>query len=121
MSAPSEIKSVAVVGGGLMGSGIAEAVAVAGLPVVIRDIDDLSVQRARERIEKWLDRAVAGGKLDAAPAAVARSRVELPAHPEAIAGADLVIEAVPEDERLKVKVMHAIGEIVGDERIVASN
>jgi 3-hydroxybutyryl-CoA dehydrogenase len=121
MSAPSEIKSVAVVGGGLMGSGIAEAVAVAGLPVVIRDIDDLSVKRARDRIEKSLDRAVAGAKLDAAHADVARSRIELTTDLEAIAGADLVIEAVPEDERLKVQVMHAIGEIVGDERIVASN
>jgi 3-hydroxybutyryl-CoA dehydrogenase len=121
MSAPPEIKSVAVVGGGLMGSGIAEAVAVAGLPVVIRDIDDLSVKRARDRIEKSLDRAVAGDKLDAAHADVARSRIELTTDLEAIAGADLVIEAVPEDERLKVQVMHAIGEIVGDERIVASN
>jgi 3-hydroxybutyryl-CoA dehydrogenase len=121
MSAPSEIKSVAVVGGGLMGSGIAESVAVAGLPVVIRDIDDLSIKRARDRIEKSLDRAVKGGKLDAAHADVALSRIELTTELDAIAGADLVIEAVPEDERLKVQVMHAIGEIVGDERIVASN
>src|SRR3982074_3341148 len=111
----TEISSVAVVGGGLMGSGIAEAVAVAGLPVVIRDIDDLSVKRARDRIEKSLHRAVAGGKLDAAHADVAQSRIELTTDLEAITGADLVIEAVPEDERLKVDVMRAIGEIVGDE------
>ena len=64
----SGIESVAVVGAGLMGSGIAEAVAVAGVPVVLRDVDEVSIGRARDRIESSLARAVGGGKLDAARA-----------------------------------------------------
>jgi 3-hydroxybutyryl-CoA dehydrogenase len=115
------IESVAVVGGGFMGVGIAESAAVAGLPVVVRDIDQPSIDRARQRLESSLERAVAGDKLDAAHAAVARDRIELTTELDAIGGADLVIEAVPEDERLKVEVMDAIGGAVSEEVIVASN
>jgi 3-hydroxybutyryl-CoA dehydrogenase len=115
------IESVAVVGGGFMGVGIAESAAVAGLPVVVRDIDQASIDRARQRLESSLERAVAGDKLDAAHAAVARDRIELTTDLGAISDADLVIEAVPEDERLKLEVMRAIDGAVSEEAIVASN
>jgi 3-hydroxybutyryl-CoA dehydrogenase len=115
------IESVAVVGGGFMGVGIAESAAVAGLPVVVQDIDQPSIDRARKRLDSSLERAVAGDKLDAAHAAVARDRIDLTTELDAIAGADLVIEAVPEDERLKLEVMHAINDAVDEEAIVASN
>jgi 3-hydroxybutyryl-CoA dehydrogenase len=121
VSAISTIESVAVVGGGLMGTGIAESVAVAGLPVVVRDIDEASVARAAKRIDVSLARAVDGGKLDASHAEVARSRIELTTDLHRLAGADLIIEAVPEDERLKTEVMEAIDLVVGDDSIVASN
>jgi 3-hydroxybutyryl-CoA dehydrogenase len=117
----STVQSVAVVGGGFMGSGIAESAAVAGLPVVVRDIDGASVDRARAGIEKSLARAVAGGKLDEAHAHTAAGRISFTTDLHAIAGAGLVIEAVPEDEQLKVKVMQAIDEVVDDEVIIASN
>ncbi len=104
-----------------MGAGIAESAAVAGLPVVVRDIDQPSIDRARQRLETSLERAVAGGKLDAAHAAVARDRIELTTDMNAVSQADLVIEAVPEDERLKLEVMRAIGGAVSDAAIVASN
>jgi 3-hydroxybutyryl-CoA dehydrogenase len=117
----SGIESVAVVGAGFMGSGIAESVAVAGLPVVVRDVDEASIKRAADRLEASLARAVKGGKLDAAHAEAARERVELHTDLDAIAGADLVIEAVPEQERLKLEVMQQIDATVGDETIIASN
>jgi 3-hydroxybutyryl-CoA dehydrogenase len=117
----SEIGSVAVVGGGFMGAGIAEAVAVAGMPVIVRDVDDASLARAGERIEASLARAVRGAKLDDAHAREARERIELTTRLEAIGEADLVIEAVPEDERLKLEVMAAIDAVVSDHSIVASN
>ena len=117
----SEIESVAVVGAGFMGTGIAESAAVAGIPVIIRDIDDASLARARERIETSLARAVRGGKLDDAHARAARESIDLTTRLEAIADADLVIEAVPEDEQLKLDVMGAIDEVVSGEAIVASN
>jgi 3-hydroxybutyryl-CoA dehydrogenase len=118
---PREIESVAVVGAGFMGAGIAESAAVAGLPVVVRDVDEPSIDRARQRLDASLERAVAGDKLDAAHAAVARDRIELTTDLGAISGADLVIEAVPEDERLKLEVMHAIDGVASDTAIVASN
>jgi 3-hydroxybutyryl-CoA dehydrogenase len=117
----TEIESVGVVGGGFMGSGIAESVAVAGLPVILRDIDEVSVSRARSRLDASLERAVRGGKLDAAHASVARERVTVTTDLELVADADLVIEAVPEDERLKVEVIGAIGKLVREEAIIASN
>jgi 3-hydroxybutyryl-CoA dehydrogenase len=121
VNANSGIESVAVVGGGFMGTGIAESVAVAGLPVVVRDVDEVSLRRARARLDESLARAVKGGKLDAAHADVARGRIDLTTDLSAIAGADLVIEAVPEQERLKLEVMHAIDATARADAIVASN
>jgi len=117
----TEIELVAVVGGGFMGTGIAETAAVCGLPVVVRDVDDAAVARAGERIEASLARAVRGGKLDDAKARDARERIDLTTHLEAIGEADLVVEAVPEVERLKLEVMGAIDGVVRDDAIVASN
>jgi 3-hydroxybutyryl-CoA dehydrogenase len=117
----SEIESVAVVGAGFMGTGIAETVAVAGIPVIVRDVDDAALGRAGGRIDASLARAVRGGKLDAPHAEAARGRIDLTTRLESIGEADLVIEAVPEDERLKLEVMGAIDEVVSGEAIVASN
>jgi len=117
----SDIESVAVVGAGFMGTGIAEAVAVAGMPVVVRDVDDASLGRAGERIDASLARAVRGGKLEASEATAARERIELTTRLESIGEADLVVEAVPEDEQLKLRVMGSIAEVVSDDAVVASN
>jgi 3-hydroxybutyryl-CoA dehydrogenase len=117
----SEIESVAIVGAGFMGTGIAEAVAVSGIPVIIRDVDDAALARAGERIDTSLARAVRGGKLQAAEAGAVRERIELTTQLEAIGEADLVIEAVPEDAQLKLRVMGAIAAVVSDDAIVASN
>jgi 3-hydroxybutyryl-CoA dehydrogenase len=121
VNSPSGIDSVAIVGGGFMGTGIAESVAVAGLPVVLRDIDQPSLDRAAANLDRSLERAVTGGKLDAAHADVARKRIALTTDLGEIAGADLVIEAVPEVEELKLEVMHAIDGVVREDAIVASN
>jgi 3-hydroxybutyryl-CoA dehydrogenase len=117
----SEIESVAIVGAGFMGTGIAETVAVAGIPVVVRDVDDASLGRAGERIDTSMARAVSGGKLEARDAEAVRERIELTTRLEAIGEADLVIEAVPEDAQLKLRVMAGIAEVVSDDAIVASN
>jgi 3-hydroxybutyryl-CoA dehydrogenase len=117
----TRIESVAVVGGGFMGSGIAEAVAVAGVQVVVRDVDSAAVDLARERIENSLSRAVSRGKLSSDEAAAAQDRIALTTELSEIVGADLVVEAVPEYERLKLEVIEAIGAVVGEQTIVASN
>jgi 3-hydroxybutyryl-CoA dehydrogenase len=117
----NKIESVAVVGGGFMGTGIAEAVAVAGMPVIVRDVDEASVGRAGERIDASLARAVRGGKLDESEARSVRERIELTTDLGVIGEAELVVEAVPEDARLKLSVMEAIDGVVSDGAIVASN
>jgi 3-hydroxybutyryl-CoA dehydrogenase len=117
----SEIECVAVVGGGFMGTGIAESAAVCGMPVIVRDVDDGSLRRAGDRIEASLARAVRGGKLDDEHARAARDRIELTTSLDVIGQADLVIEAVPEDEQLKLDVMEAIDGVARDDAMVASN
>jgi 3-hydroxybutyryl-CoA dehydrogenase len=118
---PSQIDSVAVVGGGFMGTGIAESAAVAGLPVIVHDVDGAALERARGRIDASLARALKGGKLDQVGVEQAWERIELSSDLEAIAGADIVLEAVPEDQSLKLGVIEAVGHVVGEETIVASN
>jgi 3-hydroxybutyryl-CoA dehydrogenase len=117
----SEIEAVAIVGAGFMGTGIAETIAVAGIPVIIRDVDDAALGRAGERLETSLARAVRGGKLDPSAAQAVRERIDLTTRLEAVSEAGLVIEAVPEDHHLKLEVMGAIAEVVSDDAIVASN
>jgi 3-hydroxybutyryl-CoA dehydrogenase len=118
---PFEIESVAIVGGGFMGTGIAESAAVSGLKVMVRDVDEAALERARARIETSLARAVQGGKLDSERARDAREMIDLTTDLEGIGGADLVLEAVPEDQRLKLEVMDAINRVVSNDALVASN
>jgi 3-hydroxybutyryl-CoA dehydrogenase len=115
------IDRVAVLGGGLMGSGIAEAIARAGLPVVLREIDERTLVTARARIGGSLARAVAGGKLTAAERDHALARVAFTTDIEDLGGVDLVIEAVPEDPDLKAGVLAEAARVVGPQAIVASN
>jgi 3-hydroxybutyryl-CoA dehydrogenase len=117
----TRIESVAVVGAGFMGSGIAEAVAAAGIPVVVRDVDRAAVDLARERIAQSLSRAVSRGKLSAEEATAVEGRITLTTELAEVAGAGLVVEAVPENERLKLEVLTAIGDVIGEQTIVASN
>jgi 3-hydroxybutyryl-CoA dehydrogenase len=121
MSGGATIESVAVVGGGLMGTGIAESVATAGHHVVVRDVDEASIEHARARIETSLARAVRAGKLDSVTADQVEGRIELTTELHAIIDADLVIEAVPEQRELKLAVMNAIDSVVPEQTIVASN
>jgi 3-hydroxybutyryl-CoA dehydrogenase len=115
------IDRVAVLGGGLMGSGIAESVALAGLPVVVRDVDDTAVRAAERRIGTSLERAASRGKLDADEVGAIHDRIELTTDLEDIADADLVIEAVPENADLKANILRQVAGIVSEEALISSN
>jgi 3-hydroxybutyryl-CoA dehydrogenase len=119
-SMAKNIESVAVLGGGFMGAGIAESASVAGLPVVIRELPEY-LAAARMRLEKSMDSAVKRGKLDAAKRDAALARVTFTSELKDVAGSDLVIEAVPENLALKVSIMKELNEIVSDDTILASN
>jgi 3-hydroxybutyryl-CoA dehydrogenase len=118
MSGP--VTSVAVVGGGFMGIGIAEAAAVAGIAVVVRELPEF-LDAARGRLESSMDRAVERGKRDAGDRDSALARVTLTTELEDVAGAELVIEAVPENLGLKTSIIKALGDIVADDAVIASN
>src|SRR5690349_18466535 len=116
-----KIENVAVLGGGLMGSGIAESVALAGLPVTVRDVDEVAIDAARKRVEASLGRAVAGGKLDQEGSAEVLGRIGFTVELGELDGADLVVEAVPENAELKVAILSQVAGIVSERALIASN
>jgi len=110
-----------VVGGGFMGSGIAESAAVAGVPVTVFEADPERRSGVTDRIAKSLGRAVKGGKMDQEAMDAAIDRITVADDLSEIKDADLVIEVVPEDLDLKLKVMRDIESHISDVAIVASN
>ena len=115
------IEKVAVLGGGLMGSGIAESVARAGIEVTVRDVDGTAVGAARDRIERSLQRAASGGKIGEGEREEILARITLSDDLESVAEADLVIEAVPENAELKVNILAQVAGYVSEQALIASN
>lgn len=112
---------VAVVGGGLMGSGIAEVAARAGYQTVVREVNDDLVTQATGRIRKSLDRAVDRGKLDAESRDATMARVRGTAALEELAEADLVIEAIVENLDAKKELFASLDTLCPEHTIFASN
>lgn len=117
----SEVRQVGIVGGGFMGSGIAEAVARAGIAVAVHEPDEAPLERSRERITASVDRAVSGGKLEAGDADALKGRVTWTRDLGELAGADVVIEAVVEDLAVKRAVFERLDDVVGPEALLTSN
>lgn len=116
-----EIRRVGVLGCGLMGSGIAEVCARAGFETVVREVDDAALARGMDRIRGSLDRAVAKGKLEAAAREAALGRLQTTTGFDALAGCDLVIEAIVENLEEKLRTFAALAKVVRPEAIFASN
>ncbi len=113
---------IGVVGCGLMGSGIAEVVARAGLDVVVAEDGEAAAKAGRARIEASLATAVDRGKLDAADREAALDRITVGADLEQLADRQLVVEAVLEDEGAKVAVFERLDRIVeAPDAVLASN
>src|SRR3954471_5627392 len=112
---------VGVIGGGLMGSGIAEVCARSGVDVTVVEADDSRAERARAAIDRSLSRGVRSGKLSEDDKAAAMERLAVTATLEDIEGVDAAIEAVVEDERLKRDVFRRLDELLPDARFLASN
>ena len=116
------IGKVAVVGAGTMGHGIAQVTALAGHHTVLCDVDAEQLDRALGRIRDTLDKGVRLGKVPATDRDAAWKRLSGTAHmAEAVAGADLVIEAVPEVMALKRRLFREVAEAVSSNVILASN
>ena len=118
----SEIERVGVVGCGLMGSGIAEVCARAGLDVVVREVNETALAAGRKRIEGSLDKAVRSGKLPEAERDSALARLRYTTEFGEFADRQLVVEAVIENEAEKLEVFRGIDKAVeSEDAILASN
>jgi 3-hydroxybutyryl-CoA dehydrogenase len=112
---------VGVIGGGLMGSGIAEVCARSGVDVTVVEVDDGRAERARAAIEKSLGRGVRSGKLSQQDHAAALERLVVTSTFEDLEGADAAIEAVVEDETTKGDIFRRLDDLLPDARFLASN
>jgi 3-hydroxybutyryl-CoA dehydrogenase len=116
-----DIKTVGVVGCGLMGSGIAQVCAEAGYTVRVREVSPHVLDRGLDRIESFLQKGVAKGKMPAERAREILERLQGTTSLEALADCDIVIEAVVESLPLKREVYQALDAVCPKETLFASN
>lgn len=118
----SEIQQVGVIGGGLMGSGIIEVAARAGLDVIGIEINADAAKAAAERVEGSLRKAESRGKIESAEVTAILDRIRFETDLETLADRDLVVEAASEDEHIKLELFRTLGQVLTkDDAILASN
>jgi len=115
------IERVGVIGGGLMGSGIAEVCARAGGDVIVHEIDASAAEAALERIEGSLARAVDRGKLDSTESDRVLARISVSTDLQHHADRQLIIEAATENEKLKKEIFADLDAVAPEDTILASN
>ena len=121
MAPVSGTQRVAVIGAGLMGSGIAQVAATAGLQVTLRDITDQALRRGLDAIEQSLARFAGKGRITEQDAQDALGRIRTTTDLEAAAEADLVVEAVFEDLAVKQELFGTLDRICGPDAVLATN
>ena len=118
---PRPLERLGVVGGGTMGAGIAVAMLDAGLPVVMVEQDDAALARGRARVEQVYDLLIKKGRLDASGKAERMARYRGATSYDALADADLIVEAVFEDMDVKTAVFAALDRVAKPGAVLASN
>jgi 3-hydroxybutyryl-CoA dehydrogenase len=117
-----EVRTIAVIGAGIMGRGIAHVAALGGYRTILEDILPASLRRAEDEIRGNLDKAIELGKVSRADADAALARLEYASTVEdAAREADLVIEAVPEEMESKIEIFTLLDKICRPHTIIASN
>jgi 3-hydroxybutyryl-CoA dehydrogenase len=115
------IKTVAVLGAGTMGNGIAHVFARAGYKVILRDVEQRYLDRGMDTIAKNLDREIKKGKLAEADKETVLGRLVPVTDMSAVANADFLVEAVPEKIEIKRHVLTEADHLLRDDVIIASN
>jgi len=116
-----EISTLGVIGAGQMGSGIAEVALDAGLKVILRDTREEALQRARARIQRGLEKRVEKSLLSPGQRDERMERLYTTLEISELAPCQFVIEAAPEDPRLKREILAQLEGIVGEDTVFASN
>ncbi len=119
--AMAALGDIGVVGGGFMGTGIAEAAARAGARVRVLEPQPPAMERSRSRLLASLERAVAGGKVEEGEAREVAERVSWTTQLDELGASELVVEAVVEDEAVKAEVFRALDATLPDAAVLASN
>jgi len=116
------VRTIAVIGGGIMGRGIAHVSAMAGLTTVLNDVSDELLEKARGQIRRDLQKSAEIGKIQSNAIEETLSRLNLQSNLEhAVNNADLIIEAVPEQIELKLDLFARLDRICASDVIFASN
>ena len=115
------MRIVGIIGAGQMGSGIAQTVAQNGIKVLLADVDVALAEKAKAGIDKALARMVSRDKITPAEAEAALARILPVGNYAAMADADLIIEAATEKEEIKRKIFEAVGPVLREDAILASN
>jgi len=115
------IRKVGVVGGGLMGSGIAQVSAAAGFPTVVREVSKTLCDKSRQSIDKVLAKGIERGKVTDAQRTSTLGNLRFVTDVAELADADLIIEAVVEDLDVKNALWSELNEVAGADTIFASN
>ncbi len=122
MAGGKPVRTVSVIGAGIMGRGIAHAAALGGYRTILEDILPASLRKAESEIRANLDKAVELGKVSKPDADAAFGRIEYAGSvEEAARAADLVIEAVPEELESKIEIFTLLDKICAPDVILASN
>jgi len=117
----AEVKKLGVIGAGLMGNGIAHVAALAGVPVVLVDINQAALDKALATIGKNLERQASKGTIPAGAKEEALGRITAGTNYKLFADCDLVIEAATENEEIKKKIFAALIPNLRADALIASN
>lgn len=115
------VQAVGIVGGGIMGCGIAEVAARSGCDVVLREVNAALVEASQRRLDASLDTGVRRGKLTAEERETVRQRIRFTDSLDDLSDCELVAEAVVEHEHTKVGIFAALGKVVGPDTLITSN
>ncbi len=115
------MKTIAVIGAGQMGSGIAQTVAQHGMKVLLADVDQATAQKARGGIDRAFGKLIGRRKLEVADATAAMNRITAIGDYVPMRDADLIIEAATEKEDIKQRIFEKAGEVLAAGAIMASN
>ena len=117
----TDINKLGVIGAGLMGNGIAHVASLAGIPVVLMDVQQQALDRALATMAKNMERQVSKGSVSSADRDAALARIVTATDNSAFADCDMVIEAATENEEIKKKIFAALCPVLKPEAFLASN
>ncbi len=115
------MRTVAVIGAGQMGTGIAQTVAQHGMQVLLADVDRARAEAGKANIDKALGKLVGRGKLEIAEAEATLGRISAVGDYAPMTDAELIIEAATEREEIKKAIFEAAGKVLGADAVMASN